>query len=351
MESKVFNILLKDIKYPKLSKKYKDNLYPIYSVFLKDYNQKQLIHETQDLLKLLFSHKDFHKLSKNERKLLIYTILFIPIENTINSDKLIQKEGIPRFAYYFSSRVRELLWKNGFSGKEDLRNLRETLSFYLKFFTLPLWQLKRKQRESVAQELESLHKVLPDFSIRGLKILSETVFKYYKSYKNLEQDKKIFKKINKKISKKKEDKAWGEIVLMAGLPASGKSTFIKNNYPNLPIVSLDDIREEFDISPEGDQSEVVAIARKRAKDLLKAQTPFIWDATNLTPSLRKKQIDFFKKYGANTNIVYLETEYEKLLDRNEKRDRTVPKSAIESMVTRIVPPLDYEAHNVNWIRT
>lgn len=54
---------------------------------------------------------------------------------------------------------------------------------------------------------------------------------------------------------------WGEVVLMSGLPGTGKDTWIKEHCPNLPMISLDEIRREMRISPMDNQSKVVEIAR------------------------------------------------------------------------------------------
>ncbi len=36
---------------------------------------------------------------------------------------------------------------------------------------------------------------------------------------------------------------------MCGLPLAGKDTYIKENFKEIEVISLDDIREEFNISP------------------------------------------------------------------------------------------------------
>lgn len=44
------------------------------------------------------------------------------------------------------------------------------------------------------------------------------------------------------------DDTWGEVVLMCGLPGTGKDTWIREHYPGLPVVSLDEIRREMKVS-------------------------------------------------------------------------------------------------------
>jgi len=48
-----------------------------------------------------------------------------------------------------------------------------------------------------------------------------------------------------------------EVYFMVGLPGSGKSTYIKNNLPSLPIVSRDIIRAELGFTKSVDQKRVL----------------------------------------------------------------------------------------------
>ena len=55
---------------------------------------------------------------------------------------------------------------------------------------------------------------------------------------------------------------------MMGLPLSGKDTYIKQHFSDMPIISLDDIRQEFSISPTQDNSKVITegLTLKSASD-------------------------------------------------------------------------------------
>lgn len=89
---------------------------------------------------------------------------------------------------------------------------------------------------------------------------------------------------------------WGEVILMSGLPGTGKDTWIKENCPDLPMISLDEIRKEMKVSPTENQSKVVEVARERAKELLRKKQPFVWNSTNISPIVRGKQIRLFAQY-------------------------------------------------------
>ena len=44
-----------------------------------------------------------------------------------------------------------------------------------------------------------------------------------------------------------------DVTIMSGLPGSGKDTWLARNRPDLPVVSLDDIRGELGVEPTDNQ--------------------------------------------------------------------------------------------------
>jgi len=144
------------------------------------------------------------------------------------------------------------------------------------------------------------------------------------------------------------DDTWGEVILLSGLPGTGKDTWIQENCPDLPMISLDEIRREMKISPTDNQSKVVEIARERARELLRKKQPFVWNATNLSPMVRGKQIKLFTQYHASTRIVYLETAWEEQLHRNSSRGDHVPEQTICHMMEELILPEAKEGAWVEW---
>ena len=67
---------------------------------------------------------------------------------------------------------------------------------------------------------------------------------------------------------------------MSGLPAAGKDNWIRNNAPDLPVVSLDAIRAEFGVDPADSQDRVIDNGRQRAKHFLREHKSFVWNASN-----------------------------------------------------------------------
>lgn len=147
------------------------------------------------------------------------------------------------------------------------------------------------------------------------------------------------------------DDTWGEIILMSGLPGTGKDHWIRENKPDLGMISLDGIRAETGISPAEPQDEVLRIARERATAFLRERRPFVWNATNLTPEVREERIRLFEQYGARVRIVWLETGWDTRAGRNRSRtrDAVVPEEKVSAMLEGMAPPMPGEARTVDWI--
>ena len=115
------------------------------------------------------------------------------------------------------------------------------------------------------------------------------------------------------------DDTWGEVVLMSGLPASGKDTYIEHHFADRPVISLDALRQQMKISWDDDQTPVIEAARKQARHYLRSKTPFVWNATNLRAYFRRSIIRLCGDYKASVRMVYLENDLPTLLQRNRSR--------------------------------
>lgn len=125
------------------------------------------------------------------------------------------------------------------------------------------------------------------------------------------------------------------VYVMAGLPLAGKDTYIQKYFPSLPVVSLDDIREEWGLGGGDMPQAVAAEARERAKQFLRREEAFVWDATNITRDLRGKILTLCQRYGARVTMIYVEVPYKELLVRNKTRARTVPVEVIDRMLKKM----------------
>jgi len=145
------------------------------------------------------------------------------------------------------------------------------------------------------------------------------------------------------------DDTWGPIIMLSGLPGTGKDTYIRQNLADLPMISLDDLRFQLCIRPERPQGIVIAHARALAREYLRKKQVFVWNATNTTPYTRENQVHLFNAYGAATKIIYLETNLQEMFARNRQRSAPVPESVIEHLLESLSPPTDSEAYSVEWI--
>lgn len=141
----------------------------------------------------------------------------------------------------------------------------------------------------------------------------------------------------------------GEATLLCGLPGTGKDTYLRAHLTDRPVVSLDALRAQMKLRPTDPQGPVIATAREAARVHLRQHEPLVWNATNLTPLLRGKQIALFAGYGMAVRALYLETGWPELLTRNAGRADAVPEAVIDRLLTVVEPPLPTEAHSVAWV--
>ncbi|MFY4258274.1 AAA family ATPase [Achromobacter xylosoxidans] len=136
------------------------------------------------------------------------------------------------------------------------------------------------------------------------------------------------------------------VIVMAGLPASGKNSWVAAHHPDLPVVSFDDAREALGLPHGKNEGKVAHLAIDQAKALLRHRRPFVWNATNLSQLMRKKTLDLLYAYHAEVELVYLEQPRAELLRRNARRDSSLPNKTLLGMLHRWDLPLPTEAHRM-----
>lgn len=139
------------------------------------------------------------------------------------------------------------------------------------------------------------------------------------------------------------------VTVLSGLPGSGKDTWLSRHHADLPIVSLDHIRNEMKVEPTGNQGEVVQLARERCREHLRAGISFAFNATNTQRDTRKRWLDLFTDYNARIEIVYIEPSFNVLLKQNGGRSQSVPESVIRKLAAKCEPPTSTEAHSVTLV--
>ncbi|MGN1234582.1 MAG: AAA family ATPase [Christensenellaceae bacterium] len=283
----------------------------------------------------------------------------------------------PHHALVGANIARAFLWKEcGLCGDKETQNFRETVCFLIRYHSMPMHFFDERDSERSLYKIAANGALLPDFSLSLLFLLMEADMDGRRSAdKQLSLDtvgllqelalslgcldapysfpdpfsaRAYLSGRNIAVGQKMYDDTFGTVILTCGLPASGKDTFLAEVYPDLPVISLDDIRQELGISPTDEQGFVVQTARERARDYLRKKQSFVWNTTALTPLIRRKNISLFEDYHAGVRIEFLETAWTEELARNRKRNRQVPQAVIEQMLDGLVPPEAFEAQEVVW---
>lgn len=136
------------------------------------------------------------------------------------------------------------------------------------------------------------------------------------------------------------------VTVMAGMPGSGKDTWLKRHRSELPVVSLDDIRGELDTDPTDDQGQVVQLAKERCRELLRRGESFAFNATNTMRQTRGRWVELFADYHARIEIVYVEPPLDRLLVQNKQRSKPVPEQVIRKLSEKCEPPTWAECHEL-----
>lgn len=136
-----------------------------------------------------------------------------------------------------------------------------------------------------------------------------------------------------------------KLIVLVGLPASGKSTFTKElaEKENAIILSSDELRNELfnDINDQSDNAKVFEVMNKRAKDFLSQGDNVIYDATNIN---RKRRIHLIKnELNADENIVYyFNTPMSTCVWNDSNRKRMVGYDVIDKMYKTMHIPTKLE---------
>lgn len=140
-----------------------------------------------------------------------------------------------------------------------------------------------------------------------------------------------------------------EVIVLSGLPASGKDRWCAANAGDRLVISLDALRDELDVEHGGPQRVIIDAARERAKVELRAGRGFVWNATSLVHDLRAPIVDLAVAYGARPRIVYLEGAPDVIASRNRARPDPVPANAIARMLRRWDVPTCLEALSIDYV--
>jgi predicted kinase len=129
------------------------------------------------------------------------------------------------------------------------------------------------------------------------------------------------------------------IVILAGLPGSGKSTYLERL--GVKPLSSDAIRRLLADDPT-DQTihgRVFNTIRYLLRQRLAIGRPVTYiDATHLTVDERRPYVKIAQWYGCDIEAVFFDVPVEVCLERNRGRERVVPEEAVRAMAAKLAPP-------------
>lgn len=146
------------------------------------------------------------------------------------------------------------------------------------------------------------------------------------------------------------------VIMLVGVPASGKSTFLKNdNTVDAEVLSTDNLIEEYAASQGKTYSEVfkeyVGIAEKeffnKIKDCVDNKRNFFVDRTNISKKSRRKILALIPDSWTKIAVVFSVPDEQELSKRLSSRPgKHIPDFVIESMIDSYERPTQEEGFSM-----
>ena len=333
---------------------------------------------TQMVCESLVSLPEYRQLPQIQRQILFIAALLHDVGKPVTT----RQEGTEWVSPSHSTKgallARYLLWSEyGMCGTSELQAMREAVVLLVKHHSFPPYALEKEENVRKMISIAASAELVPDFSLKLLYLLAkaDALGRECEDKDDFTAHVDLFAELAKEqgcydgpvsftsdytrrayfsggdVWPQQElyDESWGEVVMLCGLPGTGKDYWISRHCKDMPIISLDEIRNRYKLSYEGSQGYVASLGKEEAKTYLRKHQPFVWNATNLTVDIRRQLIDLFESYGASVRVVYLETNRATQWRRNKDRQDKVPETIIDSMLSKLAIPEIHEARYVQWL--
>jgi predicted kinase len=143
------------------------------------------------------------------------------------------------------------------------------------------------------------------------------------------------------------------VIILSGIPMSGKSTWVRENYPDTLAISRDELvmevagTRDYNLAFKTvDQKAVDKLLAKRITDAASQKVDVIIDMTNLSRKVRVKNLSYFSNDYYKVSVVLPILDSEEYKRRNDFRsineNKFIPPFVIKSMMDSFVLPTDDE---------
>ena len=139
------------------------------------------------------------------------------------------------------------------------------------------------------------------------------------------------------------------MLMLCGLPGSGKSTYAKTKVSSgYSVYSSDDLRIEMfgDVNCQGNNEKLFTELHRRIKQALKNGKNIIYDATNINKKQRMHFIRQLKNIECYKECMIFPLPIGYCIDNNLSREKAVPISVIDKMVKTFAVPYYDEGFDI-----
>jgi predicted kinase len=146
------------------------------------------------------------------------------------------------------------------------------------------------------------------------------------------------------------------VIILIGPPLSGKTTWIRENFPTTEVISRDETvmevygsRNYTEAFNNVDQKEVDKVLTQKFLDANVAKKNVIVDMTHMASKRRKQNLNYFTNDYYKLAVIFPILSEEEYVKRNQKRieeeNKDLPMGIVKSMISSYQPITAEEGFN------